>query len=193
MRYVVLTVSEFHGISFLSQYVTAWTRQQISDFILPLNLNRHHLTKLSPLACPLMPTVVRFTLPWRRRNQISLMTTTKCLYATTGCWMVSVISMKTATSLMGRKRLTIGEYYCVLIRNRFEWFSLVLPYPFRFFSSRSFQANDALNDVDVHDPTRNRMDAPLNLPYPLASTRLAYFAFQSPDLRSLAVSKKRGK
>ena len=56
----------------------------------------------------------------------------------------------------------------------------------------SFQANDALNDVDVHDPTRNRMDAPLNLPYPLASTRLAYFAFQSPDLRSLAVSKKRG-
>ena len=56
----------------------------------------------------------------------------------------------------------------------------------------SFQSNDALNDVDVVDPTRNRMDAPLKLPYPLATTRLAYFVFQAPDLRSLAVSKRRG-
>lgn len=47
--------------------------------------------------------------------------------------------------------------------------------------------------MDVYDPTRNRMDAPLKLPYPLASTRLAYFVFQAPDLRSLAVSKRRGK
>lgn len=37
------------------------------------------------------------------------------------------------------------------------------------------------------------MDAPLNLPYPLGSTRLAYFVFQSPDLRALSVSKKRGR
>jgi hypothetical protein len=56
----------------------------------------------------------------------------------------------------------------------------------------SFQANDALNDVDVYDPTRNRMDAPLSLPYSLASTRLAYFVLQAPDLRSLSVSKRRG-
>ena len=62
----------------------------------------------------------------------------------------------------------------------------IIPY------SASFQSNDALNDVDVVDPTRNRMDAPLKLPYPLATTRLAYFVFQAPDLRSLAVSKRRG-
>lgn len=63
----------------------------------------------------------------------------------------------------------------------------------RLFIHTSFQSNDALNDVDVHDPTRNRMDAPLKLPYALASTRLAYFVFQAPDLRALAVSKRRGR
>lgn len=56
--------------------------------------------------------------------------------------------------------------------------SLHTPHSTPLPSTFSFQANDALNDVDVYDPTRNRMDAPLNLPYPLASTRLAYFVFQ---------------
>ena len=58
--------------------------------------------------------------------------------------------------------------------------------------NESYLNNDALNDVDVYDPTRNRMDAQLRLPFDMASVRVAYFAFQAPDLRSLAVSKQRG-
>ena len=68
--------------------------------------------------------------------------------------------------------------------------------------NEAYLNNDMLNDVDVHDPTRHRMDAhlqvcvwparardshtgahahngaPPQLPYPLATTRVAYFAFQ---------------
>ena len=51
----------------------------------------------------------------------------------------------------------------------------------------SYQS-DVLQDADVHDPTRFRMDAPLVLPFS-NKARISYFLFQAPDLRSLAVSK----
>jgi hypothetical protein len=51
--------------------------------------------------------------------------------------------------------------------------------------------NELINDSDIYDPTRNRMDAELVLPFPL-NARISYFLFQSPDLRSLLVSKRRG-
>lgn len=51
--------------------------------------------------------------------------------------------------------------------------------------------SDTLNDADIFDPTRYRMDAPLVLPFP-ETARISYFLFQSPDLRSLVVSKRRG-
>jgi hypothetical protein len=44
--------------------------------------------------------------------------------------------------------------------------------------NEAYLNNEALNDVDVHDPTRHRMDAPLQLPFPLGTTRVTYFAFQ---------------
>ena len=46
-------------------------------------------------------------------------------------------------------------------------------------------------DNDVFDPVRNKMDAPLVLPFPLTA-RISYFLFQAPDLRSLVVSKRKG-
>eukprot|EP00596_Hydrurales_sp_CCMP1899_P010005 CAMPEP_0119048116 /NCGR_PEP_ID=MMETSP1177-20130426/57037_1 /TAXON_ID=2985 /ORGANISM="Ochromonas sp, Strain CCMP1899" /LENGTH=612 /DNA_ID=CAMNT_0007023573 /DNA_START=89 /DNA_END=1927 /DNA_ORIENTATION=+ len=58
--------------------------------------------------------------------------------------------------------------------------------------NEGFQGNDSTNDVDVYDPTRNRLDAALVLPYSLGAVRLAYFVFQAPDLKSLSVSKRRG-
>lgn len=54
------------------------------------------------------------------------------------------------------------------------------------------QANfDFLQDGDIYDPTRGLMGVPLELPFP-ENSRCQYYILQSPDLRSLAISKKRG-
>lgn len=55
-----------------------------------------------------------------------------------------------------------------------------------------FQANsEFLNDMDIYDPTRGVIGEPLELPMkPDASC--TYFILQSPDLRSLVISKRRG-
>ena len=58
--------------------------------------------------------------------------------------------------------------------------------------NESYLNNESLNDVDIYDPMRNRMDAVLQLPFQLANAKVAYFVFQAPDLRSLSVSKSRG-
>lgn len=50
--------------------------------------------------------------------------------------------------------------------------------------------SEQLNDNDVFDPTRFRLDAPLVLPF-VKQARIAYFLFQAPDLRSLLVSRRR--
>lgn len=50
--------------------------------------------------------------------------------------------------------------------------------------------SEPFQDSEVYDLTRDRMDAPLELPFPEA--RVSYFLFQSPDLRSLMISKLRG-
>lgn len=58
--------------------------------------------------------------------------------------------------------------------------------------NEGFQPNaEFLNDSDVYDPTAGKMDVPLQLPFPAAS-KVSYFILQSPDLRSLAISKHRG-
>jgi cleavage and polyadenylation specificity factor subunit 4 len=49
---------------------------------------------------------------------------------------------------------------------------------------------EQLNDSDVYDPTRFRLDAQLVLPFS-KQARIAYYLFQAPDLRSLLVSKRR--
>lgn len=48
-----------------------------------------------------------------------------------------------------------------------------------------------LNDSDIYDPSRGRMGSTLELPFPEKS-RFSFFMLQSPDLRSLVVSKRRG-
>lgn len=56
---------------------------------------------------------------------------------------------------------------------------------------RGFSGAEDLDDIEVLDQTRNRMDQPLVLPFNINS-KAAYFLLHSPDLRSLSVSKKRG-
>ena len=57
--------------------------------------------------------------------------------------------------------------------------------------NEGFQPNsDFLQDTDIYDPTANRTDAPLQLPFPTTS-KFSYFILQSPDLRSLSISKRR--
>lgn len=51
--------------------------------------------------------------------------------------------------------------------------------------------SDFFYDSDIYDPTKFVLGVPLELPFPMAS-RCSYFVLQSPDLRSLAVSKRRG-
>jgi hypothetical protein len=51
--------------------------------------------------------------------------------------------------------------------------------------------SDQFNDVEVYDPTRNRLDADLILPFS-EKARISYFLFQAPDLRACVVSKRRG-
>lgn len=50
---------------------------------------------------------------------------------------------------------------------------------------------DYLVDDDIYDPTRNIMGLPLELPFP-ENARVQYYILQSPDLRSLAIAKRRG-
>lgn len=58
--------------------------------------------------------------------------------------------------------------------------------------NEGFQPNaEFLQDSDIYDPTANRTDAPLMLPFPTTS-KFSYFILQSPDLRSLAISRRRG-
>ena len=58
--------------------------------------------------------------------------------------------------------------------------------------NEGYQPNaEFLNDNEVYDPTSGRMDNPLQMPFP-TTAKFAYFILQSPDLRSLAISKRRG-
>lgn len=58
--------------------------------------------------------------------------------------------------------------------------------------NEGYQQNaDFLNDLDVYDPTRGKIGVPLELPFP-TNSRWSYFILQSPDLRSLMISKRRG-
>jgi hypothetical protein len=58
--------------------------------------------------------------------------------------------------------------------------------------NEGFQPNsEFLRDDDIYDPTAFNMDSPLELPFP-TTARSSYFLLQSPDLRSLAIAKRRG-
>ena len=58
--------------------------------------------------------------------------------------------------------------------------------------NEGYQPNsDFLVDDNIYDPFLNRMDSPLELPFP-ANSRFSYFVMQSPDLRSLAIARRRG-
>jgi hypothetical protein len=58
--------------------------------------------------------------------------------------------------------------------------------------NEGYQPNkEFLNDDDVYDPTRGKIGVKLELPFPKDS-RCSYFILQSPDLRSLLISKRRG-
>mmetsp|Transcript_12538 Transcript_12538/g.17210 ORF Transcript_12538/g.17210 Transcript_12538/m.17210 type:complete len:653 (-) Transcript_12538:41-1999(-) len=60
--------------------------------------------------------------------------------------------------------------------------------------NEGYQPNsDFLQDSDIYDPTANRMDAPLELPFTnLSTAKISYFILQSPDLRSLSIARQRG-
>ena len=58
--------------------------------------------------------------------------------------------------------------------------------------NEGYQPNaEFLNESDVYDPTRGQIGVPLELPFP-TNSRCSYFILQSPDLRSLIISKRRG-
>lgn len=50
---------------------------------------------------------------------------------------------------------------------------------------------DFLYDADIYDPTRNIIGVPLELPFPTTNIRCNYYLLQSPDLRSLLISKNK--
>jgi cleavage and polyadenylation specificity factor subunit 4 len=52
--------------------------------------------------------------------------------------------------------------------------------------------NDIIAEAEIYDPTRFRMDAPLKMPF-TQQDKISYFILQSPDLRSLSVSRRRGR
>jgi len=56
---------------------------------------------------------------------------------------------------------------------------------------RGFAGADDLDDSQIIDATRNNMSCPLVLPFN-SNSKTTYFLFHSPDLRSLAISQKRG-
>ena len=85
-----------------------------------LYFNRHLSTRSFLRVCQPMPTVVRSTQSWRKRNPTSPTTTTKCPCVTTGCLMASVTSMKTVILLMGRKKLMTGTIFVHLHRAKFS-------------------------------------------------------------------------
>jgi cleavage and polyadenylation specificity factor subunit 4 len=59
-------------------------------------------------------------------------------------------------------------------------------------SDTIIQNNDILNDLNIYDPRRNIMNHDrLNLPLP-PNAKVSYFLCQAPDLRCLAMSKRRG-
>ena len=51
---------------------------------------------------------------------------------------------------------------------------------------------DLLTEAEIYDPTRSKMDAPLRIPF-TQQDKIAYFMLQSPDLRSLRISRRRGR
>jgi hypothetical protein len=58
--------------------------------------------------------------------------------------------------------------------------------------NEGYQPNsDFLMDSDIFDPTAGRMDQAMSLPFP-STAKFSYFILQSPDLRALAVAKRRG-
>jgi hypothetical protein len=58
--------------------------------------------------------------------------------------------------------------------------------------NEGYQPNaEFLVDTEVHDPTRGQIGVPLELPFP-TNSRCSYFILQSPDLRSLIISKRKG-
>lgn len=58
--------------------------------------------------------------------------------------------------------------------------------------NEGYQPNiEFLNDSGVYDPTAGRLDCTLELPFP-TGTKCSYFMLQAPDLRSLAVARRRG-
>lgn len=57
--------------------------------------------------------------------------------------------------------------------------------------NEGYQPNaDFLNDLDIYDPHRNRMEPSLELPV-AQSSRCSFFILQAPDLRSLTISRRR--
>ncbi|RYG67888.1 hypothetical protein EON64_06465, partial [archaeon] len=57
--------------------------------------------------------------------------------------------------------------------------------------NEGYQPNaDFLQDFDIFDPTRGRLQSTMELPFPQQS-RYSFFILQAPDLRSLTISRRR--
>eukprot|EP01038_Epipyxis_sp_PR26KG_P009053 gene9053-12211_t len=58
--------------------------------------------------------------------------------------------------------------------------------------NEGYQPNrEFLNDQGIYDPTALKLDTKLEMPFP-TSAKCSYFLLQSPDLRALAIARRRG-